>query len=84
MLFRSEEENIAYAKLLAPYVEHLHVFNWAGNEKYPLKEAIETWKNYLACFNTDKTLLLEFMPDGRLKSLVDEAAALRYIADVCV
>lgn len=82
--YKTEEENIAYAKLLAPYVEHLHVFNWAGNEKYPLKEAIKTWKNYLACFNTDKTLLLEFMPDGRLKSLVDEAAALRYIADGCV
>ena len=26
--FRTVEENIAYAQLLAPYVRHIHTFNW--------------------------------------------------------
>ena len=78
--FKTEEENVAYAKLLSPYVMHLHVFNWKGNEKYPLCTATELWKKYLACFDADKTLLLEFMPDGKLETLPEEAKALRAIA----
>ncbi len=78
--YKTEEENIAYAKLLSPYVVHLHVFNWKGKEKYPLREATETWQKYLACFDADKTLLLEFMPDGKLETLQEEAEALRLLA----
>jgi len=78
--YHSAEENLAYARLLAPYTEHLHVFNWCKKEKYPLGEAKELWKQYLACFPGDKTLLLEFMPDGRIESLCAEAQALKEIA----
>lgn len=76
----SETENLAYAKLLAPYSEHLHVFNWKWEEKFPLADGADTWKQYLACFPRNKHLLLEFMPDGKLETLAREARALKEIA----
>lgn len=79
--FKSVEENIAYAKLLSPYTEHIHVFNWKGEQKMPLCEAVDVWKRYLSAFDTDKTLLLEFMPDGDIQSLEKEAAALYKIIE---
>lgn len=78
--FRTEEENLACAQLLSPYAEHLHVFNWKGDEKYPLLGAKEIWKAYLSCFRGDRTLLLEFMPDDQIESLKRETEALKEIA----
>lgn len=77
--YRTEEENIAYATLLAPYTVNIHVFNWKGKEKYPLRQAKNIWHRYLSCFEGEKTLLLEFMPDGKLETLETEAVALREI-----
>ena len=82
---RTKEENLAYAKLLAPYTHHIHVFNWrcpdGGKvQKYPLNGAVDLWREYLAQIPGDRTLLLEFMPDDRLESLAVEAEALRLIA----
>ncbi len=76
--YRTVKENILSAKLLKDYTYHLHVFNWEGNIKYPLAEGKETWKKYLACFGGN-TLLLEFMPDNELFSLITEANALKEI-----
>ena len=83
---RSVEENLAYAKLLAPWTEHLHVFNWdcpngGPLEKYPLAQAVETWKAYLDKLPGDRALLLEFMPDDLLETLPREAAALKQIVE---
>ena len=74
--FMTTEDNIAYAKLLAPYTYHLHVFNWEAEKKFPLCEAIDKWKAYLSCFEGDRALLLEFMPDGKIETLPTEAKAL--------
>lgn len=79
--YKTEEENLGYACLIAPYTEIIHVFNWAGEEKYPLKDAADIWKKYLACFAEDIPLLLEFMPDGKIESLETEAKALFGIAE---
>ena len=78
--FVSEQENLACAKMLSPYTYHLHVFNWKGHEKFPLDEAKTIWREYLSCFEKDKALLLEFMPDGNIESLDIEAGALKEIA----
>ncbi len=80
--YRSERENLAAAKLLAPYTERLHVFHWRGDDRLPLADAVGLWRSYLASFSGEKTLLLEFMPDDRLASLATEARALREIAGV--
>ena len=77
--YRTEEENLAYAQCLSSYTDHLHVFNWKGKERYPLRDARELWKQYLSCLTGDKTLLLEFMPDDEIKTLPEEASALREI-----
>jgi sugar phosphate isomerase/epimerase len=78
--WRTEEENLAYIKLLKNYIEHIHVFNWAGKEKYPLDQAQEQWQKYLALLPRHSALLLEFMPDDRVESLNVEAEALRKVA----
>ena len=73
------EGSLAVARAVAPYAEHLHVFNWHGGERFPLAEAVEDWKRYLTAFTTPRTLLLEFMPDDRIETLPTEAEALRAI-----
>ncbi|MBQ7010214.1 MAG: sugar phosphate isomerase/epimerase [Clostridia bacterium] len=78
---RSIEENITYARKIGPYTYHAHVFNWSGKEKYPLSDAVDIWRVYLDALGGERTLLLEFMPDGRIESLAGEADALRAIAD---
>ena len=75
------EENLAYATLLAEQTYHIHVFNWKEKEKLPLMEAVAVWKDYLGCFSGTHYLLLEFMPDGLIESLPQEAAALRRIVE---
>ena len=74
--FRTTEENIYYAKRLAPYTLHLHVFNWKEYDRFPLRDSLPLWREYLSAFSGDRHLLLEFMPDDRVESLPGEAAAL--------
>jgi len=73
------EENLKIAHALTPYAEHVHVFNWKGEEKLPLSEAENEWRAYLGALLPPRTLLLEFMPDGKSESLSREADALRKI-----
>ena len=77
----SKEENLAYARLLSEKTVHLHVFNWSGDEKFPLGGAVELWKEYLSCFSGERILLLEFMPNGELSSLKTETESLKEIAE---
>lgn len=77
--WRTEEENLAYAQLLRPYIDHVHVFNWTGSEKYPLAQAQDQWQKYMALLPLHSALLLEFMPDGQIETLKTEAEALRKI-----
>ena len=73
------EENTLIAKAIAPYTKHIHVFNWKGSNKYSLHDAIDEWKNYIAAFDTPRTLLFEFMPDDQITSLKKETEALKII-----
>ena len=79
--YTSVEENFAYAELLKDYTEHLHVFNWQGDNRYPLEESVNLWKEYLNILGDNKHLLLEFMPDDKIETLPIETAALRKIAE---
>ena len=73
------EGSLAVARAVAPFAEHIHVFNWQGSGKFPLVEAVGDWRRYLSVFDTPRTLLLEFMPDDRLETLPAEAEALKTI-----
>ncbi|MBQ4323977.1 MAG: sugar phosphate isomerase/epimerase [Clostridia bacterium] len=77
--WKSCEENLAYAKAIAPFTHHIHVFQWKDKARFPLKEGLEEWKGYLALFSAPRTLLLEFMPDDRTESLPVEADSLKRI-----
>ena len=79
--YRSETENLAYAAALAPRIRHVHVFQWAGKERFPLKAGIDVWKRYLTALGGRHHLLLEFMPDDEIGSLRREADALRRIME---
>lgn len=74
------EKNIENARAIAPFAEHLHVFNWCNEKKFPLEGAVETWRAYLAQFSKPRTLLLEFMPKGSVAELNTEANSLKKIA----
>ena len=74
--FQTTAVNAEYASRIAPYVTHLHVFYWQGRERFSLADGVQDWKQYLSCFDTDRTLLLEFMPDGRPESVRTETEAL--------
>ena len=71
------ENNLTYAETVAPYVKHVHVFNWKNEQKLPLNEGISEWRRYLELLPAPRTLLLEFMPDNSIGSLSAEAEALR-------
>ncbi len=78
----SDEENIAYIRLLKPYIEHLHVFYWPNNVRISLENGIENWKQYMKAFEgQQKTMLLEFMYDGQITTLPAEAGFLRQIIE---
>lgn len=74
--FRTIEENKRYARLLSSFTKIIHVFNWTIDERFPLEDSADTWKEYLSYFDSDITLLLEFMPDDDINSLKTEAAGL--------
>jgi len=79
--WKSEEENLAYAEAIAPYALHVHAFQWKNEHKFPLRDGISEWQKYLEKLPAPRTVLLEFMPDGRIESLPDEAESLRRIID---
>ena len=72
-------ENLLIAKKLSLHVEHLHVFQWKGTQRFSLHEGIGEWQEYLGALPAPRTLLLEFMPDDSLATLAQEADALRTI-----
>ncbi len=70
-------ENLENARKIAPYADHIHVFHWKGNDRFPLADGLAEWRCYLSEFSLPCTLLLEFMPNGSLTELADEAIALK-------
>ena len=74
--FRTAEENLEYAKKIAPYTRHIHVFNWEGAESYPLAGAKALWKAYFSKFSGTHYALLEFMPDNLADTFARESETL--------
>ena len=79
--FKTVQQNMNYAENISEYARHVHVFNWSGDERYPLEESIEIWQKYLDNFKGERALLLEFMPDDDIETLSREAQALRRITE---
>lgn len=77
--WQSVEENLAYAEAIAPYTRHIHVFQWKDKERFSLNDGVEEWQAYLSKFSSPRALLLEFMPDDKISSLLSETNALKNI-----
>ncbi len=77
--YKNETENLEYAEKISDVTEIIHVFNWDSDDKrYPLADAKEVWRRYFKYFD-GQPALLEFMPDGKLETLVTEAETLKEI-----
>lgn len=76
----SYEENVEYAKEIAPYTYNVHVFYSKDGVARPLAEGVSDWREYLSYLDGNQHLLLEFMPDRRVESLATEAKTLNEIA----
>lgn len=77
--FKSVEYNKKAAEVIAPYSINIHVFHWDAEKRYPLEEGEGVWKLYLQPFlSTGKKygLLLEFMHDNRIESLMETSKTL--------
>lgn len=82
--FLSMDENLASASDLCERTIVVHVFNWEGNNRYPLKDGIDKWKEYIKIFKGSKReipLLLEFMHDDKLESLYETSQTLLEIIE---
>lgn len=74
------EGNVEYIRTLKPYIDHIHAYNWKDGVKRPLAEAMEDWKSYAKEFDDkEHFFLLEFMYDGQITTLPQEAETLRQI-----
>ena len=82
-----EEYNLTAARLYAPRTECLHVFHWSATARHPLCQGREIWEKYLDIFRPEAKereigLLLEFMHDDRLETLLETANELNSWVEV--
>lgn len=86
--FRSHMYNLQSLTALLPYVESVHVFSWEGNERLPLSAHADRWAEYLRILRDAPAaqvyLLLEFLHDGRIESLLPAAQTLRQWMQNCM
>ncbi len=75
------EENLRYARLLAPYTYHLHVQYHVDGKLHSLEAGIQIWQKYMKEFSGEHYVLLEFMPDHQISSLPAQAKALYEIIE---
>ncbi len=78
----SKEENIKRFDMVKPYcVGHLHIFNYTPERAYqPLEEIKENLIAYYSDIkNTDYIVMIEFVKDGSLESLVADAKTLKSV-----
>ena len=78
--FRDEEYNIAALKAVLPWLSNVHVFTWAGHNKYPLIDGEEKWKRYIDILRTNggtHHMLLEFVCDDTVEQFYRDAETLQ-------
>lgn len=76
-----EDLGLTEAKLLAPHTVNIHVFYWVDNVQQSLANGIKPWRKYLNEFDGEKSLLIEFVPGGKIETLESEVNALKTIVE---
>ena len=78
--FMDDDYNLAAVRAVAPHLSNVHVFTWAGNDKFPLADGERLWRRYLDTVREsggDHGLLLEFVCDETADQLYRDAETLR-------
>ena len=78
--FMDDDYNLAAIRAVLPHLSNVHVFSWAGQDKFPLKDGERMWRQYLDIIRSDGRdhgLLLEFVCDGTAEQLYRDADTLR-------
>jgi len=82
--FRDDEYNLTALRAVLPYLSNVHVFTWAGHEKFPLSNGERMWRQYIdiiAADGKDHGMLLEFVCNDTEEQLVQDAGTLlRWLA----
>ena len=74
------EENLAELAAISDYLANLHVYHCAGEERRPLEEGKEEWKQYLevaAAAPGEHSAMLEFVRDDSPEAFLEDAKTLR-------
>lgn len=78
--FRTLDYNLDSLRMIAPRLLNVHVFNWTGSKKYPLRSDVGAWRQYIGIIRdadgmerVDHGLFLEFSPDDTEEAFVADA-----------
>ena len=71
--------NTAFAEMTEKHIEHVHVFNWHGRDRFPLEEAWNDWVRYARALGNSRMYLLEHFVNDDPALLSKEADTLRKI-----
>lgn len=80
--YRDFEFNKTACRLVAPYVDAVHVFAWVGNGKFPLHTQQYEWQTYfdiLGEHGSCSLAVLEFLPVESREDLLRDTETLRRI-----
>ena len=56
---------ITTARLISSYTVNIHMFNWKENEKFPLIDAKDIWRKYLAFLKAIKRCCSNLCPTAK-------------------
>lgn len=77
--FRDEDYNIAALNAVLPWLSNVHVFTWAGRDKFPLIDGAERWKRYIDILRNHggtHHMLMEFVCDDTVEQFYRDAETL--------
>lgn len=80
--YRDFDFNVKALKLVAPYVDAVHVFAWVGNGKFPLSTQENEWRHYfdiLGEYGKCSLAAMEFVPVECREDLLRDAETLHRI-----
>ncbi len=72
-------KNLKSIQLLKNYILNVHVYQWEGTERYPLKTGANEWKKYIKSLPEKAIYYLEFVMGDTEKQFLEDAKILNEI-----
>ena len=77
--FRDDTYNLTALRAVLPWLSNVHVFTWAGHDRFPLADGERMWRQYIDIISRDGRdhgMLLEFVCDDTEEQLYRDAEIL--------